>query len=475
MRLGTRIFIAYFLIFAVCFYYPFDLIARDLRTRYVEGIEDPLVDQANILAGIVGMEMERNRFSAQDLHAAFEHVYGRSLSARIYDLVKTQVDIRVYMTDVSGKITFDSTNRWNTGADYSAWRDVRLTLQGKYGARATRLNPKDPATVVLHVAAPIIVNGQTTGALTVAKPTTNVNSFLKTARPRIVKIGAVALSATIFLSLIVSYVITRPIRRLTQYALDVREGKRLQLPELGRSELRGLGAAFEMMREALEGRKYVERYVQTLTHEIKAPLSAIRGAAELMEEEMSPDVRARFLSNIRTEANRIQRLVDRMLRLSELENKKYLDRVELVPFSILIRTAVEEKEPLLSQKQLQVQIGTEDDVRVPGDSFLLHQAASNLIQNAIDFSPAHGRIDITIQADAKALSFTVEDEGPGIPEYAREKVFDKFFSLQRPDTGKKSTGLGLNLVKEVAALHHGDIRLENREGKGLRATLRLPV
>lgn len=475
MRLGTRIFIAYFLIFAVCFYYPFDLIARDLRTRYVEGIEDPLVDQANILAGIVGMEMERNRFSAQDLHAAFEHVYGRSLSARIYDLVKTQVDIRVYMTDVSGKITFDSTNRWNTGADYSAWRDVRLTLQGKYGARATRLNPKDPATVVLHVAAPIIVNGQTTGALTVAKPTTNVNSFLKTARPRIVKIGAVALSATIFLSLIVSYVITRPIRRLTQYALDVREGKRVQLPELGRSELRGLGAAFEMMREALEGRKYVERYVQTLTHEIKAPLSAIRGAAELMEEEMSPDVRARFLSNIRTEANRIQRLVDRMLRLSELENKKYLDRVELVPFSILIRTAVEEKEPLLSQKQLQVQIGTEDDVRVPGDSFLLHQAASNLIQNAIDFSPAHGRIDITIQADAKALSFTVEDEGPGIPEYAREKVFDKFFSLQRPDTGKKSTGLGLNLVKEVAALHHGDIRLENREGKGLRATLRLPV
>ncbi|ABK18335.1 two-component system sensor histidine kinase CreC [Syntrophobacter fumaroxidans] len=475
MRLGTRIFIAYFLIFAVCFYYPFDLIARDLRTRYVEAIEDPLVDQANILAGIVGMEMERNRFSAEDLHTAFEHVYGRSLPARIYDLVKTQVDIRVYMTDMSGKITFDSTNRWNTGADYSAWRDVRLTLQGKYGARATRLNPKEPATVVLHVAAPIIVNGQTTGALTVAKPTTNVNSFLKTARPRIIKIGAVALSATIFLSLIVSYVITRPIRRLTQYAVDVREGKRVQLPELGRSELRGLGAAFEMMREALEGRKYVERYVQTLTHEIKAPLSAIRGAAELMEEEMSPDVRARFLSNIRTEANRIQRLVDRMLRLSELENKKFLDRVELVPFSVLIRTTVEEKEPLLSQKHLQVQIGTEDDVRVPGDSFLLRQAASNLIQNAIDFSPAHGRIDITIQADAKALCFTVEDEGPGIPEYAREKVFDKFFSLQRPDTGKKSTGLGLNLVKEVAALHHGDIRLENREGKGLRATLRLPV
>lgn len=475
MRLGTRIFIAYFLIFAVCFSYPLDLISKDLRTRYVEGIEDPLVDQANILASLVGLEMETGRFSLEDFHTAFEGAYGRSLSARIYDLLKTHVDVRVYMTDAAGRVTFDSRNRWNTGTDYSDWRDVRLTLQGRYGARTTRQDPLDPASVVLHVAAPIIVNGETAGVLTVAKPTTNVNSFLQTARPRIIRIGIIALGAAIILSLVVSFLITRPIRRLKQYALDVREGKRVELPELGRTELSDMAKAFEMMREALEGKNYVEQYVQTLTHEIKGPLSAIRGAAELMQEEMSPEVRARFLSNIRTEANRIQRLVDRMLRLSELENKKFLDRVELVPFSVLIRTAVEEKEPLLSQKQLEVEIKAGEDVQVQGDSFLLHQAVSNLIQNAIDFSPAHGRIEITIHADGSALSSTVDDEGPGIPEYAREKVFDKFFSLQRPDTGKKSTGLGLNLVREVANLHHGDISLENRPEKGLRAVLRIPL
>lgn len=477
MRLGTRIFLAYLLILAVCFTYPIDRIAGDLRIRYLEGIEDPLVDQANILAALVGTEMEAGRFAPENLHMAFQNAYGRTLSARLYDLVKTRVDLRVTITDASGRITFDSEKRENVGADYSKWREVWLTLRGRYGARSTRQDPNDPTTVVLYVAAPILVRGETVGVLTVGKPTTNVNRFLDMARPRIIRIGLLSAAAAIFLSFIASAWITRPIRRLTQYAHDVREGRRVKLPELGRSELSEMAIAFERMREALEGKKYVEQYVQTLTHEIKSPLSAVRGAAELMEEEMPPEKRAQFLSNILTEANRIQALVDRMLKLSELENKRILDRVEPVSFGTLVRTVIESKEALLSQKNLAVEVRMEpqEDILVKGDPFLLHQAVSNLIQNAIDFSPANGRIGITVQADGGMVDFTVDDEGPGIPPYAKEKVFDKFFSLQRPDTGKKSTGLGLNLVREVAHLHHGDIRLHNRATKGLSATLRLPV
>jgi two-component system sensor histidine kinase CreC len=475
MRLGTRIFIAYLLIFVICFYYPIDRILKDLRTRYVEGIEDPLVDQANILAAIVGVEMENDQFNPEKFYRAFENTYSRPLSAKIYDFLKTHVDIRVYITDTLGRILFDSENRQNEGADYSGWRDVSLTLQGEYGARTTRKDPEDPTSPVLYVAAPILVKGKMAGVLTVAKPTTNVNIFFKSAKPRIFRIGIVSIAIAIFLSLIVSIWITKPIKRLTQYANDVREGKRVELPKLGGNELMQMGIAFEKMREALEGKKYVEQYVQTLTHEIKSPLSAIRGAAELLEEGVPPEKHVRFLSNIRNEANRIQDIVDRMLELSELEIKRTLQKVEIISLSTLIRTILESKEPLFSQKKLSVAVQVKDDIFVEGDSFLLHEAISNLIQNAIDFSPICGQIELTAQADGRMLNFIVNDHGPGIPDYAKERVFDKFFSLQRPDTGKKSTGLGLNFVKEVADLHHGEIKLENLPEKGLRATLSLPA
>jgi two-component system sensor histidine kinase CreC len=90
------------LIFVVCFYYPIHRIIIDLTTRYLESIEDPLVDQANILASLVAVEMETNDFNPEKLYRAFERTYSRSLSAKIYEFLKTGVDIRVYITDASG-------------------------------------------------------------------------------------------------------------------------------------------------------------------------------------------------------------------------------------------------------------------------------------------------------------------------------------------------------------------------------------
>jgi two-component system sensor histidine kinase CreC len=194
-----------------------------------------------------------------------------------------------------------------------------------------------------------------------------------------------------------------------------------------------------------------------------------------MNESMPLERRAQFLANIRNEAGRIQDIVDRMLELSELESKRTLPKTETISFNALIRTVLESKEPMLSQKGLSVKTQMADGISVKGDPFLLHQAVSNLVQNAIDFSPAQGQITLTALADGGMLNFTVDDQGPGVPDYAREKVFDKFFSLPRPATGKKSTGLGLNLVKEVVVLHHGEIRLDNLPEKGLRAALRIPV
>ena len=475
MRLGTRIFFCYLIIFVICFSYPINWVLGNLRSRYLEGVEEPLVDQANILAAKIGREMETGQFDLEKWYQAFESASSLPLSAKIYNLVKTDVDMRIYITDATGTVIFDSQNRQNVGADYSNWRDVHLTLQGEYGARTTAEDPKDPSSKVLYVGAPVRVNGNIAGVLTIAKPTTNINTFLKSAKPQIFKVGLLAAVVAVLLSYLVSLWVTRPIKRLTRYADDIRQGKRVEFPRLDRSEIGEMGHAFAKMQETLEGKKYVEQYVQKLTHEVKSPLSAIRGAAELLEENMPPDQRARFLTNIRQEANRIQQIVDRMLELSALENQKILKKMERFSFSSLIKTVIESKQAIVSKKNVTLVNKVPDDILLKGDSFLLHQALSNLIQNAIDFSPPNSQIKLIGRVETSMFYITVEDSGSGIPDYATVKIFDKFFSLRRPDNGKKSTGLGLNFVKEVAMLHNGEITLENRTQRGVRATLIIPT
>jgi two-component system sensor histidine kinase CreC len=256
----------------------------------------------------------------------------------------------------------------------------------------------------------------------------------------------------------------------------VREGRRVPFPKLARTELMHMGLAFERMRVTLAGQAYIEQYVRALTHEIKSPLSAIRGAAEILETPaLEPAQRARFLGNIQQESLRIQDLVDRMLELSELEVRRALPERAPVALAPIVRTIVEALQPMLTQKQLHVALELAPDVAVQGDAFLLHMALSNLIKNAVEFSPQGGSVRVRCRREADMISVEIDDEGPGVPDFAKERIFERFYSLARPDTGKKSTGLGLNFVQEIAALHQGEVRVENREQRGLRARFVLPA
>ena len=163
-----------------------------------------------------------------------------------------------------------------------------------------------------------------------------------------------------------------------------------------------------------------------------------------------------------------------MLKLTELEARRALGSRVPVGLSALVRSILEGVEPALAKKRLHVDIDVADNLTVPGDPLLLHLAVSNLVENAIDFSPANGRIVITCTRDVDRIALCIDDEGPGIPEFARPRLFEKFFSLERPDTGKKSTGLGLNFAKEVALLHGGSVDVYNLPDRGLRARLILP-
>jgi two-component system sensor histidine kinase CreC len=143
-----------------------------------------------------------------------------------------------------------------------------------------------------------------------------VEEGVRAARWRLVTLIGVIAGVMLVLGWWIAARLTHALERLTLYAQDVRDGKKAAPPQSRAREIAELGRAFEEMREALEGRQHVERYTQTLAHEVKAPLAAIRGAAELLDENMPAEQRQKFLANIRNESARIQRIIERLLELS---------------------------------------------------------------------------------------------------------------------------------------------------------------
>lgn len=475
MSLRLRVLLVFGLIAAAGFYYLARGELGALRGHYLEAMEESMVDTAQVLAALVGATLVGEADARPRLRRAFSEINRQELSAQIYRLHKSAVELRVYVTDRHGKVVFDSAGGRDEGADYSRWNDVYLTLRGRYGARSTHERSGPADTSVLYVAAPIVVDGQIAGVLSVGKPAESVAELIAVARDRLITVASLAAAVVIALVTVLTLWVTGPLRRLTVYAQAVRDGKPARLPPLGPQEVRVLGQALEEMRRALEGKRYVEHYVQTLTHEIKAPVSAIQGAAELLDEHMPAQARQRFLANIRGEADRLGRLVGRLLELASLEGREALRDVKDIALAPLVAEVLQALEPIAEARRLTLAGACPEPLRTRGEEFLVRQALANLVQNALDFSPEHGTVELTVGAEEGGIQCRVRDQGPGVPEYALERVFERFYSLERPSSGLKSSGLGLSLVREVARLHGGRAGLRNRPEGGAEATLSLPA
>ncbi len=479
MTLRTRILLVYLLLLAGGCYYLLRWILDGIRPRYLESMEESLVDAANLLASTAQLHLtpDAQSLDLTQLRPALDATYRRVLDAQIYSLHKTRIDLRLTLTDALGIVIYDSENT-DLGQDHSKWRNIRLTLAGQYGARGSKSDPTDDTSLSIFISAPIRSADRIIGTLTLGKPTASINALVHTARQRIILGGLIGFSLLALVGIVFSIWITTPIERLTAYARAIRDGKTAALPRLAGREVTDLRHAFEEMQSALEGKNYIEAYTQTLTHELKAPLTAIRGAAELIDDKMPSSDRAHFLGNIRRESARLQQILDRLQQLTSLEARARhgLEKVEPIDLAHLLREATATFTSAFHARRLRLDLQLpEKTVTVSGEKFLLLQAVTNLLQNAAEFSPSDSTLTVRLVAATDRVQIQIDDQGPGIPDYALSKIFDRFYSLPRPDTGNKSTGLGLSYVREIAHLHRGDVTLENIPPTGCRATLRLPV
>lgn len=320
----------------------------------------------------------------------------------------------------------------------------------------------------MYVAAPVVDRGKIIGVLSVGKPNSAMAPVIQRSERRILWAGGALLGIALLIGLAVAWWINRSINTLSRYADSVTNDTPLPLPDPGSSELRKLAQALENMRVRLEGKNDIENYVHALTHELKSPLAAIRGAAEILAEQPPPQVAARFIDNILAQNARMQSLVEKLLAQARLEN-----RVEIVPVSVsideLFTRLADARTATLASRNITLN-WQRSGCCVEGDADLLEQALGNLLDNAIDFTPPGGAIQLAATQAFRQVTITVTDNGSGIPDYAQARIFERFYSLPR-ENGLKSSGLGLAFVLEVARLHQGSIDLRNRTDGGVTATL----
>lgn len=472
MKIGLRIFLGYFLIVGLAAFFVLRLFVEEVKPGVRQAMESSLVDTANALATLAAPDLRDGHIRDGRFAQALATLQAQPLDADISGVRKLGFDYRVYITDAKGIVVYDSTGQ-DIGKDYSRWNDVYLTLRGQYGARSTRRVKDDDTTSIMHVAAPVRSDGKLIGVLAVARPNAESEPFVRRAQARILRQGWVLFGLSFAIGLIVTWRLARNVDRLNRYAAAVSAGERAVLPPMGGSELSDLGRALESMRAKLDGKQYVEQYVQTLAHEMKSPLAGLRGAAEILEGDPPEAERRRFAGHVSAQSARLAEMIDKMLALAAVEYRQGLDAREPVDVATMIASARAALEPKLARRTQALQVEAMP-AHVSGDRFLLVQALVNLIDNAIEFSPDGATIELTVRVDGARVRLEVADRGPGVPDFASERIFERFYSLPRPD-GARSSGLGLGFVREVATLHGGSVSLVNREGGGALASLELPL
>jgi two-component system sensor histidine kinase KdpD len=215
--------------------------------------------------------------------------------------------------------------------------------------------------------------------------------------------------------------------------------------------------------------------LSAISHDLRTPLASIKGAASLLLQSpgLDPSVRLDLLSSIHEEADYINRMVTNLLDLTRLESKGVTLRKEPVALDEIVGTVTDLLEKGLRDHPLQIHLPP-DLPLIPADAVLIQQLFFNLVDNAVEHTPAGAAIDLSARVEGRGVVVEVADRGPGIPAGEERKIFDKFHQA-RPERKRSGMGLGLALCEAIVRLHGGRIWAENRPGGGAVFRFTLPL
>ncbi|MFT0891440.1 stimulus-sensing domain-containing protein [Pseudochelatococcus sp. G4_1912] len=366
--------------------------------------------------------------------------------------------------------------------------EIKQALGGT-AASAVRVNV-DGQTIV-YVSVPIQRLRTVRGALLLSTQGGDIDAIISGERWALLRVFAVAAAVMTVLSVLLAGTIAGPVRRLAEAAEQVRRGikSRQEIPDFtDRSdEIGHLSGALRDMTQALYRRiDAIESFAADVAHELKNPLTSMRSAVETLPLARNDDARERLMAVIQQDVKRLDRLISDISDASRLDAE--LARIEAEPIDVVqLVEAVADMARGVHDNPIIVDIAdTADrkgDYLVLGHDGRLAQVFNNLVDNALSFSQEGGEVRIEVSRKGNTVLVAVEDEGPGIPDHALERVFERFYTDRPEQKFGQNSGLGLSISRQIVEAHRGRIEAGNRQSShdsaemktGARFVVRLPA
>lgn len=423
--------------------------------------------KANIISEIIsdGWGSDISAVTAED----FADVVEQSLAG---------TSIRGVVTNTSYSVLYD-TNEESDLIGKVFMRDVmKHALDGE---QADTMTDAENDMRLISVAVPVKESGNVIGCVYLADSVNTIDDTIRSTRTSLIVFSTLIVILIGMLSLGMSSIITSPLQEFRAVAREISKGnftKRVNVR--GRNEIAQMGETLNYMCDELglleEKRR---KFVSDASHELKTPMAGIKLICDSLvsADNLDTSVIKEFLMDMSDEVDRLTRIVERLLVLTKLDASAASLKLEEVYIKILIGQVVKKLTPIANSKDIVIYTDYHDIEFAPAlmDYDKIYEAIYNIADNAIKYSPEGGFVHIDVNADSTDMIIRIEDNGPGIPDEERDRIFERFYRLddsRARDTG--GTGLGLAISKEAVVMHGGTVEVTNASDVGSIFTIRLP-
>lgn len=412
----------------------------------------------------------------------------QNMGEQIY--TREQESTRILVLNENGVVDFDSYNIL-TGPDSLLRRnllndfpEIAVLLEGGFA------EPRDlyifhdeerfPSRI-LYSYAPVHHELQgVIGVVVISTSLSGLQELTADVRNRLTAFSTIVGIMIFIASSLLSGYITRPIKQLTDAIREMGQGKmgqRISITAGG--EIKELSEAFNMMSERLENLDRARnQFVSNASHELRTPLSAIKVLTESLLHSNVRDfsVINEFLTDINSEIDRLSAIINDLLTLVQIDTKGIKLKKEIINLSEMTQEIVYALRPLAYKKGVELELFCEDSLETKGDQLKLEQVVSNIVDNAIKYTPEGGRVRIETLKDESMALIRISDTGLGISQDDIPHLFDRFYRVDKARsriTG--GTGLGLSIANEIINMHGGRIKVTSVENEGSVFCVGLPV